>query len=100
MAYDSRAPIHFQKSAWAGTTVMIKLAEEFAQHAKGRHNGLGCVLFCDNLSVHVADEAKEIFHKGNVFLCFCPPQSTQHVRPAGAGRSRSLRFSTACLLER
>ena len=61
MAYDSRAPTHFQKSAWVDTTAMIKLAEELAQCANDRHNGLGCVLFCDNLSVRVADEVKEKF---------------------------------------
>ena len=96
--YDSRVSIHFQKSTWVITSTMTKLSEEFAHHAKDRHSGLGCVLFSENLSAHVADEAKDIFHKGNKFLCFYPPQSSESAQPMDIGDLRSLRFSVGNLL--
>ena len=56
LAYDSHFSMHFQKNAWVDTTTMIQLAEEFVQRFKDRNNGLGCLLFCENLSAHVAKE--------------------------------------------
>ena len=67
LAYNN-APMLFQKNAWVGAHEMKTLANDFINHIKERHNGLGVLLFCDNLAAHVSDEVKEIFHKGNVFL--------------------------------
>ena len=96
---DSRAPMHFQKSAWVDTTTMKKLAEESAQNEKDRHNGLECVLISENLSTRVTDEAKEIFHRGNI-LCFCAPQTEESNQPIDDGHCRSLRCSVGKLLDR
>ena len=65
---------------------------------KDMGNGLGCVLFCDKLSMHVADEAKDVFHKGHVFCCFHPPQTVESTQPAGTRYCRSSHFSIGSLL--
>ena len=67
LAYDSRVLVNLQNNALVDTYMMTQLAKEFVQSMKDRHNGLGCLLFCDNLSMHVAEELKDVFLKGSVF---------------------------------
>ena len=67
LAYDSRVPMHFQKNAWVDTACMIEIAEEFIEHVRKKHDGLGVLLFCDNLKAHVAPEVRDVFARGNVF---------------------------------
>ena len=56
LAYDSRVPMHFQKNALVDTVTMIELEKEFILHTKDRHNGLCCLLLCNNLNAHIVDE--------------------------------------------
>ena len=75
------------------------MAEKFVEHIKGKHNGLGYLLFCYNLSAHVSDKVKDVFHKGNVFLSYLPAQITELTQPMHAGYYRSLRCAIGNLLD-
>ena len=52
----------FQKNAWVDAHAMKALANDFVNHVKQRHNGLGVLLFCDNLSAHASAEVQDTFH--------------------------------------
>ena len=69
-------------------------------HIKDYHNGLGILLYCDNLAAHVSDEVKEIFHQGNVFLCYFPPSTTESIQPIDVGIGRSIRCTIDNLLDK
>ena len=91
--------MHFQKNAWVDAITMVKLTEEFVEHMKDKHGGLGCLLFCDDLSAHASDEVKDVFHKGNVFVCCLPDQTTELTQPTCAGYYKHLRCSIGNMLE-
>lgn len=99
LAYNNNTPMLFQKNAWVDTPTMKQLATHFVNHIKDRHNGLGVLLYCDNLAAHVADEVKEIFHQGNVFLCYFPPCTTESTQAIDAGIGRSIRCAIGNLLD-
>ena len=51
----------------------------FVNHIKDNHNGLGVLLYYDNLATYVADEVKEIFHEEKVFLYYFLPSVTKSI---------------------
>ena len=99
MTLDPRVPMHFEKNAWTCAITMVKLAEEFLKYMKDKHDGLGCLLFCDDLSAHVSDEVKDAFHKGNVFACCLPAQTTESHQSIDAGHCMYLRCSIGNMLD-
>ena len=100
MSLDPRVPMHFEKNVWTCAITMVKLAEEFVEHMKDKHDGLECLLFCDDLSTHVSDEVKDAFHKGNVFACGLPTQTTESHHSIDAGHCMSFRYSIGNMLDR
>lgn len=89
--YHQDVDMFWQKNAWVDTQVMIKLANKFVSFKKKKHGDDWIVLFCDNLSAHLAPEVKEIFGSNQVLLWFFPPNMTEMVQPIDAGYGRSLR---------
>ena len=49
---------------------MEELARGFVEYAKQKHPGKRVLVFCDNLSAHLADSVKQIFKDGSCILCF------------------------------
>ena len=61
----------WQKKAWVDAAVMEKIAVKFVEEKNAKHGEKTWVLlFCDNLSAHLADEVRKIFGDNKVFLCF------------------------------
>ena len=89
--YHQDVDMFWQKNARVDTQVMIKLANKFVSFKKKKHGDDWIVLFCDNLSAHLAPEVKEIFGSNQVLLWFFPPNMTEMVQPIDAGYGRSLR---------
>jgi len=69
---------------------MLQIAESFAQHIKGKHGRKPVLLYCDNLDAHCHDPVLVEFKKGNVFVCFVPPQCTDSTKAIDAGIGRSV----------
>jgi hypothetical protein len=98
-AWSKQVPFLFQKNAWVDTTVMEDIAKGFVVYVKEKHKGKRVLVFCDNLSSHLADSVKKIFREGNVVLCFLPADLTEAVQPIDAGYGRSVRCCIGNLLD-
>jgi hypothetical protein len=96
--WSKKVPFLFQKNAWVDTVVMEDIAKGFVDYVKDKHNGKRVLVFCDNLSSHLADSVKTIFRKGNVILCFLPSNLTEAVQPIDAGYGKSVRCCIGNLL--
>ena len=66
------------KWPWMDTEVM-------SLHIKHLWGDKRVLLFCDNLSAHVAQETREIYARGNVFLYFLPPNVTESLQAIDSG---------------
>jgi hypothetical protein len=97
--WSSSVPFLFQKNAWVDTVVMEEIAKGFVEYINNKHNGKRVLVFCDNLSSHLADSVKTIFRNGNVVLCFLPSDLTEAVQPIDAGYGRSIRCCIGDLLD-
>ena len=92
--------MYFQKNAWMDTVVMGQSAQSFCDHIKQRWGEKKVLLFCDNLSAHVAQETREIYAQGNVFLYFLPPNVTESLQAIDAGYGWSMRCAIGRLLDK
>jgi DDE superfamily endonuclease len=92
--------MYFQKNAWMDTEVMGHSAQRFCDHVEERWGGKKVLLFCDNLSAHVAQETRQIYARGNVFLYFLPPSVTESLQAIDAGYGRSMRCAIGRLLDK
>lgn len=92
--------MYFQKNAWMDTEVMGHSAQRFCDHVKQRWGSKKVLLFCDNLSAHVAEPTKQIYASGNVFLYFLPPSVTESLQAIDAGYGRSMRCAIGRLLDK
>jgi DDE superfamily endonuclease len=92
--------MYFQKNAWMNTEVMAHSAQKFCDHIKQQWGGKKVLLFCDNLSAHVAQETKQIYGNGNVFLYFLPPNVTESLQAIDAGYGRSMRCAIGRFLDK
>jgi hypothetical protein len=90
--------MYFQKNAWMDTEVMGHSAKRFCDHVKQRWGSKKVLLFCDNLSAHVAEPTKQIYASGNVFLYLLPPSITESLQAIDAGYGRSMRCAIGRLL--
>ena len=79
--------------------MMEELARGFVEYVKQKHPGKCVLVFCDNLSAHLADSVKQIFKDGGCTLCFLPPDLTEAVQPIDAGYGRSVRCTIGNLLD-
>ena len=94
--WDSRVDVFFQKNAWVDTEVMKEIAAKFVTFKMQTYGAdTWALLYCDNLSAHVADDVRKIFGESKVFLCFLPPNMTQFVQPIDAGLGRNTRVAVA-----
>jgi hypothetical protein len=98
-SWSKNVPFLFQKNAWVDTKVMEDIARGFVDYVKEKHKGKRVLVFCDNLSSHLADSVKKIFREGNVVLCFLPADLTEAVQPIDAGYGRSVRCCIGNLLD-
>jgi DDE superfamily endonuclease len=82
------------------TKAMGHSAQRFCDHIQERWGGKKVLLFCDNLSAHVAQETRQIYAGGNVFLYFLPPSVTESLQAIDAGYGRSMRCAIGRLLDK
>ena len=69
---------------WSTLTSWLVWAREFVKHMKSK--GLTKALFfCDNASLHMAEEVIEIFAKHNIMLVGLPPATTHKMQPLDVG---------------
>ena len=81
-------------------TVVMGHFQSFCDHIKQRWGKKKVLLFCDNLSAHVAQETREIYAKGNVFLYFLPPNVTESLQAIDGSYGWSMRCAIGHCLDK
>ena len=79
----------FQKNAKVDTEVAIKLAHDFAEHAREKHGNAWKLLCLDCLSVHCNAEVKRVYSEGKVFLCYYPAQTSESTQAIDLGLGKA-----------
>jgi len=98
-SWNKDVSVFFQPNAWMDRDVMKRSASKFVKYIGRRHAGKKVLLFCDNLDAHICAEVKDIFAKGNVFVCCLPPRLTDSMQPIDAVYGRSVRNCIGRILD-